>query len=1298
MATITSLKFNIDSDWDGAGVKAARGDLKLLSEEMRRIQNTRLRVNVDVDDSSARAKLNRLEDDMRSRKTTVNVEADTAVAEAEIARTTRDREVDVHVNLRDGLAQLMLARAALAALGMAAAASTAAIALIGPAAAVAGAAIIASLPVAMIAAGAIILRKNEEIQASFERLKTQGMESLTRAAMPMKDSLVAGLNDILFHVKQLEPAFKRAFAAASTAVAPLIDSMMHMVENTMPGFNLALESMGPVMAGVQRGSENFGTSMSGMFAGLAQGAQGFGAAADIAFTQLGILMANFGVAAGQMATSGSMLFGGLLSGLNELVNGFLQGMKPALDSMAQPLADLLHGLGTELGEALRTILPSLGKLIASLAEALLPILQKLIPPLSEVIAAFADSLVPVVDALAPVLIALADGFGTMLRWLKPIMPVLGPLAVGFWALNAAMAANPIVLIVAGIAALAAGIVYLATRTQFFQNLWNTVWTAVKAVAQAVWTWMQRVWDDFTHSMVTVWQTVSGFLRAIWEGQWKAIRAVAEAIWNGIKAAWESLINGIRDFWNRVGEVLRASWDALWNTIKNVAQFIWDQIRNNWQTIVNAIMSAWNFFKDALRASWDALWNTIKDVAQFIWDQIRNNWQTIVNTVRAIYDGFANALRAAWDAFWNAIKQAAQFVWDTIKNNWQTIVNTVRSIYDNFADGLKSAWEGMWNTVKQVAQNVWDGIRNGFSEFKDGVVGTIEGLVNKVKEVWDRITGIFKAPVDTVKGIWNTVAEPFGLPKFAEGGAVQAYADGGGVRGPGTRTSDSIPARLSDGEHVWTAREVEAAGGHDNVVRMRRNVLDGQGFAGGGAVEWMWARVKEMQPSMSLTSSYRDSADYHGQGKAVDVSNGTDSTPQMRALTQQIHDAWGRDTLELIHNPSQFNIKNGRNVGDGYGLYGAGTMGGHRNHVHWAVPHPLDGRPGAAVGGGAGGGFSGPSPEQIRMADEAIAKIKKVIDDTNATSATRFGPVTSASNANIAEEIQRRKNMYGVFEPAGDVHAAGTDKSGVGAIAKIREKLSSLGGGAVGGTIPTGERLAIINAALDATRTPPPNSKESWQAGMNTLITRESNWNPNAVNNSDSNAAAGTPSKGLAQVIDPTFRAHHQAGTSDNIFDPIANVAASINYIRSRYGDISNVQQANANMPPKGYAAGTNSAAAGWHMVGEQGPEMVRFRGGEQVKSFNEIIAALKQAAEGSGNQLATKLTAELKASIDRLIQDGRNNSAAMEDVIERLLAQAGINIPISVSGGNAQQVVEQLKAQLLPQLEMMLRQGVGTHS
>ncbi|MEU0117757.1 transglycosylase SLT domain-containing protein [Streptomyces bobili] len=80
-------------------------------------------------------------------------------------------------------------------------------------------------------------------------------------------------------------------------------------------------------------------------------------------------------------------------------------------------------------------------------------------------------------------------------------------------------------------------------------------------------------------------------------------------------------------------------------------------------------------------------------------------------------------------------------------------------------------------------------------------------------------------------------------------------------------------------------------------------------------------------------------------------------------------------------------------------------------------------------------------------------------------------------------------------------------------------------------------------------------------GLHKNIIRESSGNPKAINDWDINAINGIPSKGLLQVIPPTFKAYHVPGTSWNIYDPIANITAAANYAADRYGTIDNVNSA-----------------------------------------------------------------------------------------------------------------------------------------
>ncbi|MGW1772961.1 transglycosylase SLT domain-containing protein [Streptomyces sp. NPDC002104] len=81
------------------------------------------------------------------------------------------------------------------------------------------------------------------------------------------------------------------------------------------------------------------------------------------------------------------------------------------------------------------------------------------------------------------------------------------------------------------------------------------------------------------------------------------------------------------------------------------------------------------------------------------------------------------------------------------------------------------------------------------------------------------------------------------------------------------------------------------------------------------------------------------------------------------------------------------------------------------------------------------------------------------------------------------------------------------------------------------------------------------------AGIHKNIMRESSGNPLAINNWDINAQNGIPSKGLLQVIAPTFKAYHVKGTKFDLYDPVANIVAACNYAADRYGSMDNVNSA-----------------------------------------------------------------------------------------------------------------------------------------
>lgn len=134
--------------------------------------------------------------------------------------------------------------------------------------------------------------------------------------------------------------------------------------------------------------------------------------------------------------------------------------------------------------------------------------------------------------------------------------------------------------------------------------------------------------------------------------------------------------------------------------------------------------------------------------------------------------------------------------------------------------------------------------------------------------------------------------------------------------------------------------------------------------------------------------------------------------------------------------------------------------------------------------------------------------------------------------------------------------------------------------------------------------------QSWSNSTLRRMNQESSGNPQAINNWDSNAAAGHPSKGLMQVIDPTFNSNWDSRTPHDIWNPLSNIAASMKYAMNRYGSL-----------PAAY-----DRAGGYDAGGDLHPGMtLAFNGTKKVETImthettGAVIDALKKASVGYSN-------------------------------------------------------------------------------
>ena len=177
---------------------------------------------------------------------------------------------------------------------------------------------------------------------------------------------------------------------------------------------------------------------------------------------------------------------------------------------------------------------------------------------------------------------------------------------------------------------------------------------------------------------------------------------------------------------------------------------------------------------------------------------------------------------------------------------------------------------------------------------------------------------------------------------------------------------------------------------------------------------------------------------------------------------------------------------------------------------------------------------------------------------------------------------------------------------------IKEKLSKIGS-SVNYTPSAGveQWRALAKQALEMTG-------QFTESNLNRLLMQmrtESGGNPRAINNWDINAKNGVPSKGLMQVIDPTFRAHAQAPYNKDIYDPMSNILAAIRYTLSRYGSLERGWKGH------GYANGGFPKVGEMFYANESGPELVGKIGNRTaVVNKTQIVESVSSGVERANDE------------------------------------------------------------------------------
>lgn len=189
--------------------------------------------------------------------------------------------------------------------------------------------------------------------------------------------------------------------------------------------------------------------------------------------------------------------------------------------------------------------------------------------------------VPHLEAMAKWMEKNSDVVTVLAYALGALAVALTIAAIAQWAMNSALLANPITWIIVGIMLVVAGIVLLATKTKFFQTIWEGVWSFMKAVGA----WFAGPFADF---FVFLWKKIVAFAMGVYAAV-KWYFGLWYAIFTAIKNWALSAVNWLIAKFSAFVSFIR----AIPGKIRSSLVSMWDGLKSGFRAAINWVISKWN---------------------------------------------------------------------------------------------------------------------------------------------------------------------------------------------------------------------------------------------------------------------------------------------------------------------------------------------------------------------------------------------------------------------------------------------------------------------------------------------------------------------------------------------------------------------------------------------------------------------------------------------------------------------------------------------------------------------------------
>lgn len=785
----------------------------------------------------------------------------------------------------------------------------------------------------------------------------------------------------------------------------------------------------------------------------------------------------------------------------------------------------------------------------------------------------------------------------------------------------------------------------------------TVWNGIKTVAVATWngiklailhpirtlkTILSTIWNAMKNSAIKIWTALKNGVIAII----KAYVAQVKFNINLIKRIVVTIFNAIKSFSIKV-------WTALKNGVLGIVRALRKGVLSVFNALKKGVSVIFNAVKNATVRIWTAIKNSVVNKAKALWSGVKNTWNALKKGTIGIFKAVGSFMSTKWNSIKNGTVNKAKALWSGVKGAWGSLKKGTHNTMTAVGGFMSKKWNGIKNTTVSIVNSMKSKVMGTMNKMRDGIK-TVTGKIGNL--FGGMVKGVKKGLNKLISGV-NWVADKLGMDKLPSiklstgTNASKKYVSHGKINRDTFATVGD--KGRGNGPSGFRHEMIEYPNGKTTITPNR----DTTAFLPKGSKVYNGTQTHAMlsqMPRFSIGSAIKEKAEYMlengkkavkstvGKGKdlggnAVDQVKKVGSEVAVKAkkvgsavisgigdvfdyigrpgkLVNKIFDKVGFNFNFLKDAPLPFDLMQGayKKLKSGVkSLFDEwlNDAGGGDGSSFTKFPittgyYPNGGAPGYSFGGGHHYGIDFGAPFGTTI---------------NATNSGQLGELHNFGGGLVARLLTGQFTLFFMHlskilkhgkvqagEPIAKTGNSGNWTTGPHLHFQVEKGrhnditnqntvnplkwLKGHGGGKVGGSGSANARRAIQKAqSILGGR-----YKSSYiTEQMMRVAKRESNFQAGAVNNWDSNARAGIPSKGMFQMIEPSFRAYAKP-EHGNILNPTDEAISAMRYIVGKWVPImGSWRSAFKRAGDFAYATGGVINTSGMYQLAEGGyPEIV----------------------------------------------------------------------------------------------------------